>query len=340
MADFTPQVLANPDGGNEIFVQDTDNNIYLLNQSGGIIFSKNTEEPVLGKVEQLDYYNNGHRQLIFNTTHHVFIIDRMGNDVASYPLRLSATAACGLSLTTDGGANVYRYYIPCTNGSIYGYEANGKPLAGWSPKASLGEISQPVQCFSIGKSNYVLTFNSAGKLALFDSKGNQKWSVTNLPIANQGYSLVKTKGDFTLLNAYRNQLTEISFDGNDNIKPLLDTAYSFAAIATSDSSYTYFYSSNNQIRAYDNKRQFLSSCTAADGLVFEIGNITRSGKNYLQATDKVLGIIYIYDLSLKQVNEFKVAPFAKLALSDLFNRNEWIELTADNKGNIICYRLK
>ena len=340
VADFVPQVLKNPEGGNEIFVQDTDNNIYLLNESGGIVFSRNTEEPVLGKVEQLDYYNNGHHQLIFNTTNRVFIIDRMGNDVASYPLRLSATASCGMTLTSGDILNPYRYYIPCTNGCIYGFSANGKPLSGWSPKTNAGIVTQPIQCFTSNKNSYVLTFNNVGKLTLFDSKGQVKWNADNLPAANQNYSLLKTNGDFTLLNSSNNQLTEISFDGNDNIKPLMDTAYSFVALTTSDSTYSYFYSSNNQIRSYNNLGEFLCSASATEGSVLKIDLIRMGEKNYLQAADEANGTTLIYDLSLKSVREFKINPFTKFLLSDFLNRGEWVEIAPDDKGNLCCYRLK
>ncbi|MBP6730408.1 MAG: hypothetical protein KA149_00020, partial [Chitinophagales bacterium] len=173
---YTPQMVLNSTTGEkEVFVQDTANNIYLLGQSGEILFTKNTGEPIIGSVQQLDYYNNGKLQYIFNSASHVFIVDRLGNDVGSYPLRLSSTATGSLTLVKNGA--ISRYYIPCANGSIYGYESNGKPLSGWSPKTGIGVLSQPLQYINQKRNDLFIAFNTAGKLQLLDARGNLKWAV-------------------------------------------------------------------------------------------------------------------------------------------------------------------
>ncbi|HLP19945.1 MAG TPA: hypothetical protein VK174_06570, partial [Chitinophagales bacterium] len=279
-ATYTPQVLTNSSTGEqEIFVQDTANNIYLLNQSGEVLFSKNIGEPVLGKVYQVDYYSNGKQQYIFNSAQHVFIVDRLGYDVAAYPLRLSATAAAGLSIANK------RYYVPCTNGSIYGYEANGKPLSGWSPRSGVGAISQQLQCFAVGRNDYVLAFNTAGRLMLFDTKGGMKWSVDDLPISNQGFSVVKVGDDVKLLNAAGKQLIEIGLDGNDNIRPLIDSADAFCAIAVADTEYTYFYSTGSQIRGYTNGYKFVGAANIAGATLSSIEIVQWNNQPYLVLYD-------------------------------------------------------
>jgi hypothetical protein len=164
--------------------------------------------------------------------------------------------------------------------------------------------------------------------------------VSNLPAFNQPFSLLKSKDDFVLLNTVNNQLTVISADGNDNIKLLMDTAYSFAAVSTSDSSYSYFYSSGNQLRAYNNQGEFIGSSTTKEGAMLKIELLKVADKNYLQIADEANGITLVYDLSLKLVNEFKINPFNKFCISDIFNRQEWTEIITDEKGNISCYRLR
>lgn len=331
---FAPQiVLNNSTGEKEIFVQDTSNNVYLLSSSGQILFTKNIGEPILDKIHQIDYYNNGKLQLIFNSAHHVFIVDRLGNDIGSYPLRLAGTATCGMTFYND------RYYIPCSNGSIYGYEATGKPLVGWSPRSSVGFIYEPVLAFNSGKIDFVLALNNAGKLLLLDGRGNIKWDIDNLPLVKQDFSFVRVKEGFKLLNASANLLIEISIDGTKNIQELIDTATAFTAMNVSDTSYNYYFSTGNQLRSYDNNNEFKNAVSVSAPTVTSLEVLNFYGQNYLLAADEISKQFFIYNTSLKPVTLFSYSNSYSYAVSDLLNRNELAAITCDTVENISCYRI-
>lgn len=336
---YTPQIVFNNSTGEkEIFVQDTANNIYLLGQAGEVLFTKNTGEPVLGTVQQLDYYNNGKLQYIFNSAGHVFIVDRLGNDVGAYPLRLSAPATTGLTLVKSGSSS--RYYVPCANGSVYGYEANGKPLAGWSPKTGIGLLSLPLQHLNQKRNDLFIAFNTCGKLQLLDSKGNQKWTVDNLAGFNQNFTAVAAGSNFTLLNAAGNQLTEISGDGNDKISALIDSAAAFTALSTSDSTYLYYYSHSGQMRCYNQGGEFVSSANLASANITALQPIYTGSDTYLLATDEPGRQLFILDMGLKQIASFNYGNAATFAVTDLFNRNQFMIITTDKGGSVSCYRVK
>ena len=338
-ATCTPQIVFNNSTSeNEIFVQDTANNIYVLSKSGEILFTKNIQEPVIGRVQQLDYYKNGKQEYIFNSAQHVFIIDRLGNDVASYPLRLSAAASCGLTVAKTGSAT--RYYIPCGNGSIYGYELNGRPLSGWSPKNGIGVLNESLRCFSNKKNDFALAFNTSGKLMLMDAKGNSKWSVENLSIHPSSVCLIKTTDDFKLLNASTNSFTEISADGNDKLKQLLDTANAFTAFETSDTTYNYYFSNGNQIRAYNNHDEFQTAVSVNTAFISSLELIEVSSRKYLLARDESSKQAFVYDTALKETASFNYGSANGFTIGDLFNRNEFTGVSVDTVGNISCYRLK
>jgi len=340
LSTFIPQIVVNETTGDkEIFTQDTANNIYLLSKSGEVIFTKNIGEKIIGTVSQLDYYNNGQLQYIFNTAYHVFMLDRAGNDAASYPLRLSNAALAGLTLAHTG-ASSYRYFVPCSNGAIYGYEANGKPLPGWSPKNGLGLINRPVQIFKSKKSDYILAYNAQGKLMLLGSKGDIKWMVDNLPVTRQDFSIIETANDFFVLNAAGSQLIEIESDGNDNIRPVIDSALAFDATATSDTGYQYFYSSEHDVRSYDGSGAFKNAVSLKADLAGGIEVRTIGTTKYLLVKDISAGKILVYDLMLNQVAEYPVFNTEQFVITDLFGRNEFIGIQPDGNGNISCYRIK
>ncbi len=337
-ATYQPQVVQNSTTGeNEIFVQDTANNIYLLNQSGAVLFTKNISEPVVSKVYQIDYYNNGKLQYIFNTTQHVFVLDRLGNDIAAYPLRLSATASGGLTVAKNSKGVCY--YVPCVNGSIYGYEVNGKPLAGWSPKGGVGVVNWPVKYFTVKRNDYIAVYNTAGKFMLFDARGNLKWSVENIATTGRPVSIVMLPDTFKVMSAMGNQLIEIAADGNDNVKQLIDSANVFCATATGDTTYRYFYSTGGQLRAYNEKDEFVAATSlGTDIATSEI--INWNNGLYLLAADTVSNKLFICDMTLKPVADFSYSNATAVAVTDLFGRNQWIAVTADKATSISCYRIK
>ena len=339
-SDFVPQVVVNETSSEkEIFTQDTANNVYLISKSGEIIFTKNIGEKIIGGVYQLDYYNNGSMQFVFNSATHVFLLDRTGNDVASYPLRLSNTASAGLTLVKTSSSK-YNYYVPCDNGAVYGYEASGRPLSGWSPKKGLGELDLPLQNFKGAKGDLFLSYNNAGKLSLVGIKGDVKWSVDNLPVTRQNFSIVQTGKDFAVMNAAGNQLVQIGADGNDNIKPLLDSAFSFTATATSDSSYLYFFGSHHDLRSYNEKNEFKAAASLQNYEASSIEVLDMSYGKFILARDKINGKIFIYDLNLKPVIDYKVVNASVVTVTDLFERKQLIGLQPDLSGNIACYRIK
>ncbi len=334
---YQPQVIQNAvSGESEIFVQDTAHNVYLLSQSGAVLFSKNIGEPVVGKVHQIDYYNNGKVQYIFNTTGHVYVLDRFGNDVASYPLRLSAPAASGMVVNNNAGNT--RYYVPCSNGNIYGYEANGKPLPGWSPKSGVGPVQQ-LECITTPKADNILAYTSTGKLYLFDSRGGSKWTISNVSADSKPISVVMLSNDFKVLGTTGAQLIEVAADGNENVRQLIDSASVLCAIGTGDTTYRYYYSTGGQIRAYDENDVFVGA-TSTGATITNIAALNWNGQQYLQVSDTSAGKLWLYDTALKPVGEFSYSNAVAATVADLFGRKEWIAVTTDKAASVSCYRIK
>ena len=151
----------------EIFIQDEKNIIYLIDQSGNVIWDKALEEPILSTVYQIDFYGNGKLQYAFNTTEHVYIMDRKKNLLKKIPL--VAPASAGMLVVNYGMGK--RLFVPCQNGHIYGYTKNGKPLAGWNPQTKAPVIDLPIQFFRHQDKDYLLAANTSGAVHLFRRNG-------------------------------------------------------------------------------------------------------------------------------------------------------------------------
>jgi hypothetical protein len=340
-AAIAPQIVVNSNTGEkEIFTQDTLGNLYLIDKSGEIQFTTLIDEKILGNVDQLDYYDNGKLQYIFNTATHVYIVDRLGNFVASYPIRLSHPASAGLTLIKDSVSGVYRYYVPCSNGAIYGYESSGRPLPGFSPRAGIGLVSQPLQAIWIDNAYYLLTTDIDGRLSLLNSRAAFKWRDANLPPANQAYCVLTQQDSLVFLNAAGKQLITISQSGTDNITPLIDTAICFAAVATSDTSYLYFYSNHHQVRSYNHLHKFQKSLSLSSAEISSLSVLPSGSDKILIIEDKASGKALIYDLELNAIAEYRVADFQLYRITDLFQNGELIGIQGEKNAVLSCYRIK
>jgi hypothetical protein len=340
LSTYIPQIVWNVNTGEkEIFTQDTSGNIYLISKAGEILFTKNIGEQIVSGVYQLDYYNNGKLQYVFNTAHHIFIVDRFGNYVGSFPLRLSYPATAGMTFVADSMAKTYHYYIPCSNGGVYGYEANGKPLSGWSPKAGVGLLDKPMQYLRAKNMGLFVAYNTSGRLMLYDTKGALKWSVNELPQMPQNFSIISTDSDLVLLNASGKQLIEVSADGNDQIKPLIDSAYSFAASRTSDSTYLYYFSNHSQVRAYDEKGTFKNAIQLSGSSISQLEIVLVGDKKYLLVRDDSAPKILLYDLDMKNSTDFSIKNTSSYFIGDLFDNKRPVIISSDSTGAILCSRL-
>ena len=113
----------------EIVVQDIKNNLYLISNSGKILWKKQLEGPVLGTIEQIDIFKNGRLQLLFATPHKVYLIDRNGKDVAPFPGNFNDVITQPLSVFDYDKDKNYRLLV--TQGkNILMYDKNLKEVKG------------------------------------------------------------------------------------------------------------------------------------------------------------------------------------------------------------------
>lgn len=72
----------------ELFVQDDAHTVYLLNNSGRILWKQKLDGAINSQVYQVDALKNGKLQYLFSTSSHIYLIDRNGNPVTGFPLAL------------------------------------------------------------------------------------------------------------------------------------------------------------------------------------------------------------------------------------------------------------
>jgi hypothetical protein len=322
----------------EILAQDTSGNVYLINASGEILFTHYTGENIIGGVTQVDYYRNGGLQYLFNTASKIFLLDENGNDVAGYPLRLSSTATAGMTIWNDSTKKTIRYFIPCANGGIYGYELTGKPVPGWSPRSGMGVVEHPVSVFKHNGKDMLWACNSSGTLWLLDARGNKLWSAENMHNVQGSPAFIQLKNDFVFLSAAGNQLTTVNTEGVAATTQLMDSATAFTAFVESDSSYHYVYASGNAIRAYDGTGNFKASAGLKSGAVSNLSALGYGNNTLLLATDSTSQNLYLMNSALAVNRQISAAGLTYFQPVAIFSTKETVLIAVTTDGKVACIR--
>ena len=130
----------------KILIQDVENNLFCLDESGEILWKKNISDRILNNIEAIDMRANGQTQFLFNTASNVYLIDDKGANILNYPIKLPHTTTNHLVMASNLKTKELNYYVYCNNKQVYAYNINGRPLSNWKYRTNELELSRNIQC--------------------------------------------------------------------------------------------------------------------------------------------------------------------------------------------------
>ncbi len=164
---------------NELVVQDAKNNLYLINATGNNLWKKQINEVIASDVYTIDAFRNGKLQLVFNTANYLHLIDRNGNYVEGFPVKLPARATNALAVFDYENTKEYRLLIACADKTIYNYNSNGSRNEKFAPIKMQNEASLPVQYVKVGASDYLVACDAEGKIYVYSRRGAGRIDFSN-----------------------------------------------------------------------------------------------------------------------------------------------------------------
>ena len=321
-----PQTVKNHRNNSyEIVVQDVLNNLYLISNSGQILWKRKLEGGILGKVKQIDIYKNGRLQLAFATPNYVYIIDRNGKDVGPFPKKFNDNITKPLSVFDYDNRKNYRLLVT-QNKSLIMYNTEAKRVNGFKYKKASNTISSQPKHFKIGSKDYIV-FSQGEKLEVLNRQGKERITVKgNIEFSNNSIYLYQNK--FTTLTN-TGQLAQVDTDGHINLKPFdLDTNSNINT------------TSKILVAMSDNKLKIKSKI-----LDLDFGNYTMPrifylyDKIYISTTDLDAKKVFIYDSQGKLLPNFPVFGTASIDLQNLDKKRGLELITQSDNKTIIVYKI-
>lgn len=186
--------------GMDIAVQDVKNKLYLIASNGKILWEKQLDGPILGSVDEVDLLRNGRKQLAFVTDESLYILDRNGKGVGSFPKKFKDKITQPLSIFDYDNKRNYRFVI-AQGKNILMYDGKGKIVAGFTFKNTSSKVVLPPQHIRMGNKDYIVIAEENGKLNILSRVGkervkvNKNFDFSEIPIAKEGLNfVVVTKG--------------------------------------------------------------------------------------------------------------------------------------------------
>ncbi|GAA4892840.1 hypothetical protein GCM10023311_16570 [Flaviramulus aquimarinus] len=309
----------------EIVVQDINNNLYLISNKGKILWKKQLQGSVLGRIKQIDIYKNGRLQLAFATPSRVYVIDRNGKNVGPFPAKFNDEITEPLAVFDYDKRKNYRLLV--TQGkNLLMYNVKAKIVKGFLFKSANSRIVCQPKHFRMGSKDYI-AFKTQNKFYILDRTGKTRVTPkTSNNYSNQPVFLYKNTFTTTTLTG---NLVSIDTRGNVTTKNLnLSEKHNIET-----TSKTLVTQSENRL-TIKNKTTELDFGDYSNPKLFYIQD-----KIYVSTTDLQSHKIYLYDSQSKLLSNFPVYGSSSITLDNIDKDRNLEFITKGEDNSIILYQI-
>ena len=165
-----PYIVEDDATGNKgVIAFDSQNQMYLINSEGTILWNKHFDEAPLSEVFAVNH--DGQLQFLFNTAHTIQLIDRNGENATGYPIHLPFEASNGLAVFDYNGDKDYRMLLCGSDRLVYNYTLQGNEVEGWNHHRSEDFVQQPIQHIVADDKDYLIVSDVSGGVRILDRQG-------------------------------------------------------------------------------------------------------------------------------------------------------------------------
>ncbi|MBT8288608.1 MAG: ribonuclease HII [Flavobacteriaceae bacterium] len=307
----------------DVVVQDVNNTLYMISNTGRILWKKKIIGNVLGKIEQVDLYRNGRLQLAFATPFRVYVLDRNGKNVSRFPMRFGDRITQPLSVFDYDNNRIYRFLV--TQGKdLLMYDRRARFVRGFNYNSSSTIKTQP-RHVRIGNKDYIV-FIAGKRMKILSRRGSVRVGFReNVEFSGNEVFLYNNK---FMTSTVDGQLIQVDQNGKINRSDL----------KLSDSHKIYA-TSKTLVTLDENKLGIKTKSVELDyGEYTEPTIHYINDKIYVTVTDLQSQKIYLYDSQAEPIANFPVYGNSTI---DLDNADADINLefvTQGESNSILMYK--
>ena len=309
----------------EIAVQDINNTLYLISNEGKILWKKQLDNVILGKIEQIDMYQNGRLQLAFATSNRVYVLDRNGKDVDPFPIKFNETITQPLAVFDYDKKRDYRLVVT-QDKYIHMYDGVGSKKRGFEFKQANSTILATPKHIRIGSKDYV-TFKTKDQLYILTRKGeprvtpktNYTYSKQNVFLYNKQFITTTASGDLVTINT--NGTTASRAKNLENPHAITSTTKTLVTL------------SGNSLTIRDKTIELDFGEYTAPEIFY------KSDKLYIALTDLQTQKVYVYDSQAKLLPKFPIYGTSKIDFNNIDKDRALEFVTKSGSNGVIVYEI-
>lgn len=320
----------------ELCFQDNSRQMYLVNSTGKILWKKILNENIRSQVYTVDIFKNGKLQLLFNTENYIHLLDRNGNYVQGYPVKMPAPITSPITLLDYDNTKDYRLFMACADKKIYNYTLYGIRTEGFVPLKTDAVVDLPISYVKIGLSDYLITVDVNGKPYVFSRKGEGRIDFKHKLALNMnrihivsGSNLENTK--IVGLDSKNNVLIKLSLNDKKESLKIGDDIQGFDAIydlVNDDVQQDLLTFGNGAVYAYDLFTNQLLECFNEQAVYVDVQVVNTSNHQWLLAFDKAGQKIDVINTEGKIVSSIPQATQKPLSVRLYKNDKTYVVLVS------------
>jgi hypothetical protein len=331
-------------GTKEIFVQDTKNNGYLINAAGRVLWKVPLKEKIIGSVYMIDYYRNGKYQLLFAGKENLHLLDRNGNYVERYPVRLRSPATNPLALFDYENNSSYRLVIAGEDKLIYAYDKSGNVVKGWEPFRTAGVVTSESKFFRVSGKDFIVIADEYS-LYFLDRSGKVRLRLNDAVTLAKGSALRLTPGAGNSLVCTSPEGTVQTISFNGDVKKLTFRTFSFDHSfdffdVDGDGFGEYIFIDNGILYLYDhNGKEMFTKDFSSENLAGPINFTFSSADRKIGVFDADRNLIYLISSKGEIMNGFPLRGASMFSIGKLSSGTGWNLIVGGNDRFLYNYEL-
>ncbi len=332
-------------GAREIFIQDMNNNAYLINAAGRVLWKVMVNERIMSTVYMIDYYRNGKLQLLFSGRNNIHILDRNGNYVERYPVKLRSPATNSLALFDYDNNNTYRLVIAGEDKMIYSYDKSGNTVKGWKPFRTAGQVTSEAGFYRVSGKDFIVVADEAS-LYFLDRSGNVRLRLKDAVTKAKGSALRLSPGSKPSLvcSSPQGEVQYVYFDGEVrkfSLRPFaFDHSFDFFDI-DGDGFGEYIFIEKGKLYLYDHDRtEIFSKDFSSERLGGPINFIFSATDRKIGVFDADRKLIYLIDKRGEIMKGFPLRGASMFSINKLSSENDWNLIVGGTDRFLYNYKLE
>ncbi len=315
-------------GAKEIFIQDMKNNTYLINAAGRVLWKVPLNERILSTIYMIDYYRNGKYQLLFSGRNYIHLLDRNGNYVERYPVKLRSPATNSMAMFDYDNNLNYRLFIAGEDKMIYSYDKTGNVVKGWTPFRTTGNVKAEINYFKVSGKDYIVAADE-NAVYFLDRSGKRRINLKEPVTKAEGSPMrLNVASDPSIVcSSPDGTIQHIFFDGNVkkfSIKKF-SGEHSFDIFDVDGDGFgEYIFIDKGILYLYNhNRSEIFTREFGSDDLGGPINFIFSSNNRKIGVFDVKKNLIYLIGKNGKTMNGFPLRGASMFSIGKLSDKSGW-----------------